>query len=511
MPNSLLRMQGIRKSFGAVQALCGVDFAVRAGEVHAIVGENGAGKSTLMKIVSGALSADAGTIDYEGKPFAPRSPAHARRSGIAMIYQELMLAPHLSVAENITLGVEPQRFGWLRDALTDVKRTLEALGHGHIDPAAPVRSLGVGEQQIVEIARALLLDARLIIMDEPTSSLSAQDVEALFAVIRTLAARGVAIVYISHFLEEVRRIADGYTVLRDGMSVVSGRMADASLDEIIRAMVGRTLSDMFPRRGHAPADTVLSAKDLSSPPSLVRAGFSLRRGEIFGIAGLIGSGRTELLRCLYGLRKVKNGAILLRGKTLPGRHAPRRSLDAGIDLLSENRKEEGLAVSLPLRDNMTLSSLRRFSWLWPLGIIRGQREREAVSRQCAALGIRSSGIMQKTGDLSGGNQQKAALGRILIDESEVLLLDEPTRGIDVGSKVEIYRLIGDLACAGKAIIMVSSYLPELLGICDTLAVMHRGVLSPKRPVSEWTPESVMLWATSGKSVPRETSGTMAGD
>jgi ribose transport system ATP-binding protein len=511
MQEAILRMRGIRKSFGAVQALCGVDLDVRAGEVHALVGENGAGKSTLMKIVSGALSPDAGAIDYAGKPFAPRSPAHARRSGIVMIYQELMLAPHLSVAENITLGVEPQRFGWLRDPLTEVKRTLELLGHGHIDPATPVRTLGVGEQQIVEIARALLLDARLIIMDEPTSSLSAQDVDALFSVIRALSARGVAIVYISHFLEEVRRLADGYTVLRDGMSAASGRMADTSLDEIIRAMVGRTLSDMFPRREHTIGDTVLSAGDLSSPPSLERAGFSLRRGEIFGIAGLIGSGRTELLRCLYGLRKVKSGNVLPRGKTLPGHHAPRRSLDAGMDMLSENRKEEGLAVSLPLRDNMTLSSLRRLSWLWPLSIIRGRRERESVSHQCTALGIRSSGIMQKTGDLSGGNQQKVALGRILIDESEVLLLDEPTRGIDVGSKVEIYRLIGDCACAGKAIIMVSSHLPELLGVCDTLAVMHRGVLSPKKLVSEWTPESVMQWATAGKPVPRETSGIIAGD
>jgi ribose transport system ATP-binding protein len=494
-------MNDISKRFGAVRALRGVGLRVKAGTVHALIGENGAGKSTLMKILAGSLGADAGTVMLEGKPYAATTPREARARGVSMIYQELTLAPHLSVADNVTLGAEIHRGGIVRSRDEEVRRALTLLGHGHLDLSLPVGRLGIGVQQIVEIARSLLLDARLIIMDEPTSSLSGEDTRALFTAIDTLRSRGVTVVYISHFLEEVQTIADRYTVLRDGCSVASGAIRDTTLGELVTHMVGRSLREMFPRVPHERGALLLKAEAIRAANGIRDASLELHRGEILGIAGLVGSGRTELVRCLTGLDTAESGTVTVGDAPpidLASGHSPRASLKAGVSMVSENRKDEGLAVTLPIRDNMTLSSLRRFTHTGLRGMLDLVRERAVTANTADGLAIRYDGIVDPVSSLSGGNQQKVALGRVLIDGSEVLLLDEPTRGIDVGSKVEIYRLMGRLAAEGKGVIMVSSYLPELLGVCDTLAVMHRGTLSPLRPVEEWSEEQVMAWATTGK-------------
>jgi ribose transport system ATP-binding protein len=494
-------MNDISKRFGAVRALRGVGLRVKAGTVHALIGENGAGKSTLMKILAGSLGADAGTVMLEGKPYAATTPREARARGVSMIYQELTLAPHLNVADNVTLGAEIHRGGIVRSRDEEVRRALTLLGHGHLDLSLPVGRLGIGVQQIVEIARSLLLDARLIIMDEPTSSLSGEDTRALFTAIDTLRSRGVTVVYISHFLEEVQTIADRYTVLRDGCSVASGAIRDTTLGELVTHMVGRSLREMFPRVPHERGALLLKAEAIRAANGIRDASLELHRGEILGIAGLVGSGRTELVRCLTGLDTAESGTVTVGDAPpidLASGHSPRASLKAGVSMVSENRKDEGLAVTLPIRDNMTLSSLRRFTHTGLRGMLDLVRERAVTANTADGLAIRYDGIVDPVSSLSGGNQQKVALGRVLIDGSEVLLLDEPTRGIDVGSKVEIYRLMGRLAAEGKGVIMVSSYLPELLGVCDTLAVMHRGTLSPLRPVEEWSEEQVMAWATTGK-------------
>jgi len=486
----------VSKRFGAIQALQAVDLTVERGEVHALVGENGAGKSTLMKVLSGAYKADSGEVFADGLPYRVASPTGARARGVAMIYQELNLAPHLSVAQNLTLGMERTVFGFVREQRDRMREALETLGHVDLDLDGPVRHLSMGAQQIVEIARALISDARLVIMDEPTSSLSTSDAEALFRVVRRLAETGVAVIYISHFLEEVKRIADRYTVLRDGESVATGRIEDVTLGELVEQMVGRKLTEMFPRIPHEIGETVLEVDSVRGAQAPRDVSFVLRRGEILGIGGLVGSGRSETIRGLFGLERLQQGAVRVEGKRdlRVASFTPHKALGAGFDLLSENRKDEGLATALPVRCNISLSSLGRLA---RLGFVRLKQEREATDAWRRQLGIRCRDVDQEVAALSGGNQQKVELARILLHDSDVLFLDEPTRGIDVGSKAEICRLIGELAGQGKAIVVVSSYLPELLGICDTIAVMHRGALSPVKPVSQWTEEAVMLYATSG--------------
>ncbi|MBD3420378.1 MAG: ATP-binding cassette domain-containing protein [Chitinivibrionales bacterium] len=500
----LLSMNGISKRFGAVQALNRAFLNVKCGEVHALIGENGAGKSTLMKILSGACQPDSGSLVLDGKPISSASPAEARSQGIAMVYQELNLVPHLSVEENITLGREQHRFGFVPSQAGTAKKALALLGHDHLYPLQRAATLSIAEQQIVEIARALAGRARLIIMDEPTSSLAGSDTRALFTAIRTLKQTGVTIIYISHFLEEVREIADGYTVLRDGQSVAHGSMQEASLPQIIAAMVGRTLTELFPHTPHETGEEIVRVSSLTKPPRVLDVNFAVRRGEILGLAGLVGSGRTEVLRALFGLDTATQGCIrFANGIRIGAAHlTPRIALKNGLDLLSENRREEGLAIELSLRDNISLASLARFLLVQLLGLIHRRGESAEVSRQCDALAIKRRSIMQKVADLSGGNQQKVALARILTNGADIILLDEPTRGIDVGSKVEIYRLIGQLASQGKGVIMVSSYLPELLGMCDSLAVMHRGRMSPVQPVGQWSEQRVMAWATSGRDLTR---------
>jgi ribose transport system ATP-binding protein len=495
--NPLLSMRGIQKRFGSTVALDNVSLGVLRGEVHALIGENGAGKSTLMKILSGALQPDAGEITIDGAPHRYGSPREARANGVAMIYQELTLAPQLTVAANMMLGREEHVAGFARDPRDKMREALKRLGHGHIDLDMRVGLLGVGEQQIVEIARALMTRARIIIMDEPTSSLSSRDTEALFAAIRGLTAEGVTVVYISHFLEEVSSIADRYTVLRDGRSVATGEMKGTGLAEIIRHMVGRTLEDLFPAVAHECGDTVLSVRSLTRGNEVRDVSFELRAGEILGIAGLIGSGRTEMARSIFGLDQAESGTVKIRGKEL-GARTPRTCLNNGIAFISEDRKEEGLALNLPLRENVTLPRLHQFVTPMTPGIIDAGREVRAVKIHCDRLAVKRASDMQKAQSLSGGNQQKILFARVLVGQSDILILDEPTRGIDVGSKSQIYRLIGELAAEGKAIIMISSYLPELFGVCDSIAVMYRGALSPVYPANQWNEEKVMTWATSGR-------------
>ncbi|MEX2119740.1 MAG: sugar ABC transporter ATP-binding protein [Pirellulales bacterium] len=487
----LLAMHGIRKRFGATHALSGVDLQVRGGEVLAVIGENGAGKSTLMKVLSGAHPPDSGRMELAGRPFAPAGPHEARVAGVAMIYQELNLAPDLSAEDNVMLGQEQHRLGWLDRAAQRrrLKDLLELLGHGQLDPARRAGRLSVAEQQVVEIARALVCDAKVIVFDEPTSSLAAQDVERLFSVIRRLKASGIAVIYISHFLEEIRAVADRFLVLRDGRTVGEGILAATSQAEIVSMMVGRSVTELFPSVAHQPGSEILTVRDVSGRSMPRQVSFSLRRGEILGIAGLVGAGRTQLLRCLFALDAVRQGQIRVAG--LPPAASPRARIRAGLGLVSEDRKAEGLAQSMSVGDNMTLSRLGIYS---RLGWLNLRRRQQAVLGWMAGLGIKARSSQQEVAELSGGNQQKVALARLLHQDADVLLLDEPTRGIDVATKAEIYRLIGQAAAQGKAILFVSSYLPELLAVCDRLAVMARGRLREIRPASEWTQEAVMACA-----------------
>lgn len=487
-----LRIDGLRKSFDGAVALRGVSLSVAAGEVHALIGENGAGKSTLMKALSGAIEPDGGAMFLDGNPYEPGNPLHARRCGIAMIYQELILAPHLSVEENILLGSEPSFFGFVdRKRRRDrAREALAQLNHTDLPLETPVNQLSIAEQQMVEIARALISTPKVLIMDEPTSSLTQVDTENLFAAIQRLRERGVSIIYISHFLEECLRLANRFTVLRDGETVGTGEMKADALPEIIRMMVGRDIKEAYPRVAHEIGEPLLEVRGLAGKKKPRSVDFTVRRGEILGVAGLVGAGRTESLRVLFGLDPECGGEVKMRGRDA-GRASPAARLADGIGLLSENRKEEGLMLNRSLADNLTLSKLRPCSIA---GVVRGGLQKEMTVSWMRRLDVRAQGPAQLIGNLSGGNQQKIAIGRLLHHEVDVLLLDEPTRGIDVASKSQIYELMGELAAQGKAIVFVSSYLPELLGICDTIAVMCRGKLTAVKPAAEWTEHSIIAAA-----------------
>jgi len=480
-----LRAIGVRKSYGPTAALAGVELELAPGEIHAIVGENGAGKSTLMKVLSGAERPDGGTLELDGRPYAPHDPVDARRLGVVMVHQELAICPDLSVEANVMLGQERSNRCLLDGPAnrSHVAGALRDLGHPELDLHVPVSSLGPPARQVIEIARALVSAASVLVLDEPTSALPREDVQRLFDVIRRLKSTGMTIVYISHFLEEVEEVADRFTVLRDGVAIGGGSVGAVSRDKMIEMMVGRAVEEQYPRTSHLIGEPLLELGELSGDPVPVGVNLSLRRGEILGIAGIVGSGRTELLRAIYGLDPVRHGHVRI-GRALDEGATPAERIARGMGYLSEDRKGEGLALEMSITDNVTLSRLRR-------GFVSRSRLAAAVSGVLDRLGVKYRDARQSVGELSGGNQQKVALGRLFYQGADILLLDEPTKGVDVGSKAEIYRQIGAAAVAGNAVIVVSSYLPELFGVCDTLAVMCRGILTQKRPIAEWTPESVI--------------------
>ncbi len=490
-----LVMRGIRKTFGPTIALGRVDLEVLPGEVHALVGENGAGKSTLMKILSGAHAPDSGEMRLDGQLYHPKNPLDARGRGVGMIYQELSIAPHLTVEENIVLGMEPS-FGPFVDRKAMRARALEALSyfdHPDLRPDALAGTLSVSALQLVEIGRSLAMGCKLLVFDEPTSSLAQKDIERLFLLIDRLKAQGISIIYISHFLEEVKRLASRLTVLRDGSVVGTREVANTSPEEVVAMMVGRDVEDLYPRSERTPGEMLLEISNLSGKQKPESVSINLHRGEVIGIAGLVGSGRTEFLRALFGLDPVKAGEVRMAGES--GLTSPRKRWQQRIGLLSENRKEEGLALSLSIADNVTLTCLERFG---SAGMVSPKKQAAATSRWIERLGIKCQGPNQAIGGLSGGNQQKAAFARLLEHDVDVLLLDEPTRGIDIAAKARIYDAINEVVTdktRPRAVIMISSYLPELFGVCDRIAVMSQGRLTRAVPIEKITPHDVMLVAT----------------
>ena len=484
-----LRLDAIAKSFGATRALKKVSLEIAPGEVHALIGENGAGKSTLMKVLSGAHRADSGTMHLGGAPYLPEDPHDARIKGVSMIDQELNLALHLSARENILLGREVAKAGFIDTAESrrQAKEALAQLGHAGLDLEKPAGSFSIAEQQVIEIARSLLTKPKVLIMDEPTSSLTQADTEKLFEAIGRLKAQGVSIIYISHFLEECRRIADRYTVLKDGETVGTGSMKDADLDHIVTLMTGREVEDLYPKVARTMGEGVLEVKQVVNSPRLKKASLQVRSGEILGLAGLIGAGRTDLLRAIFALDSLDSGEVVIVGS--PARAAsPKQRWAQGLGFLSENRKEEGLMLNQPIADNLTLTKLGAFG---AFGWVDGRRQRSTARRWIEELRVKCAGPSQAIGELSGGNQQKVALARLLEHPSRILLLDEPTRGIDVGSKAQIYELIGKLAASGKAVVVVSSYMPELMGMCDTIGVLSRGELVALKPTAQWTEQDIL--------------------
>jgi len=492
-----LELERVSKSFSGVRALRAVSFAVEQGEVHALVGENGAGKTTLIKIVAGALRPDSGTVRCRGRLADFHSPSQSQAAGISVIHQELNLLPLMTVAENLFLGREPRRgrlplLDWprframARDALATVGLDL--------DPDARVGGLSIAEKQLVEIAKALTLDARLILMDEPSATLTERELGRLFDIIRDLKARGVTVVYISHRLEEIFAIADRVTVLRDGERIATRPVGELDRRALIRMMVGREVDDEFPERHAVVGGELLRVEGLCAGGRVEDASFVLHRGEVLGLAGLVGAGRTELARAIFGADPLDAGTICLEGTPVRiGSCA--LAIRHGLALLTEDRKEQGLHLDLGIHQNVSLVNLRE---LVRLGLLRLGEERRVAGRYVRELDIRTPSVVQRVRNLSGGNQQKVVLAKWLFSQARVLLFDEPTRGIDVGAKYEIYLLINRLAERGLGILLISSDLPELIGLCDRILVMSEGRIVGEVSGEEKTQERIMELATRGR-------------
>ena len=460
---------GISKAFGPTVALDQVDFSVKPGEVHALVGENGSGKSTLMRIIHGEIQPDAGEMTLEGQPYRPANPRAAMDSGVTLIHQELAVSNHLTVWENVFLGVEIRRFGILDKAAMRAKaqECLHKLNHSEISVNELTGNLAPAQKQIVEIARALRAESKVVLFDEPTSSLGHHDVESLFETIKSLRNQGYAVVYISHFLDEIKQICDRATVLRDGKIIGTVDVAETKTSQIAAMMAGRELDKVYHRTPREPGEVVLTATNVSGKKLPKELSVDLHKGEILGIAGLNGAGRTEFARCLFGLDPTTSGTIAYNDHPISPK--PARNWRDGIGLVSEDRKGEGLALNLTLSDNLTMPK--------PGKILTSRKNEEARTQTVIEqLNVKCQGPDQRIQSLSGGNQQKIAIGRLLDTESDVLILDEPTRGIDIRSKSEIYQIIDRLANEGKAVILISSHLPELIGLCDRIIVIRRGEL-----------------------------------
>lgn len=498
----MLRMDGIKKSFGNVQALKGVQLELRTGEVLALMGENGAGKSTLMNILQGAIEGYEGNILVDGQSVTLHSPADARRLGIAKIHQELQLVPELSVAENIFLGREPRNALGFVDfprMNREAKQYLDLLDL-QVKPSAKLKGLRLGEQQLVEVAKALSLQARIIIMDEPTSALSEAETQKLFRVIERLVKESVSIIYISHRMEEISQLADRITVMRDGEYIGTVDEGAVTKDELIQMMVGRSVTELFPpRHDKDGGEEMLTVEQLVfSPPagsgrkSLRHVSFTLRQGEVLGIAGLMGAGRTEILECLFGMFPGSSqGRIRIRGQEVRIQ-SPKQAIDNKLAFVTEDRKGQGLLLGRPISENMTLPLLKQLSRMF---FLRFAQEQSDCDQQMADLKIKARNTATLAGTLSGGNQQKVVLARWLMMNPDILLLDEPTRGIDVGARAEIYQLIQNLADAGKSIIMVSSELPELIGMCDRILTVCEGRVTGEFAGADATPERLLAAAT----------------
>lgn len=490
----VLEMRSIGKAFSGNQVLAEVNLTARAGEVLALVGENGAGKSTLMKILAGVHQPDGGEILLDGQPTQFDRPADALASGIAMIYQELSLAPHLTVAENIFLGREPLKLGALglinQRALNERARQLLNEYGFKLDPQARVVRLSAASRQLVEITRAIVEAKRVIVMDEPTSSLTNHEVEELFRLIRTLKQRGLTVIYISHRLEELDEIADQLTILRDGRAVYNGKWGEISTDEMIRQMAGRELKEIFPPRQAKLGEVKLRVRQLSHPPKFENASFEARAGEVVGIAGLAGAGRTEMLEAIFGAHPATSGEVEINGSAFMATQ-PNAAIKRGMSLLTEDRKRTGLCLNLPMSTNITLANVRA---LVKGGRLQRKREGEAARQYIQKLSIKPPSPSKLVGKLSGGNQQKSLLARWLFAESKVFMLDEPTRGVDVAARSEIYREINELAEAGACVVMVSSDLPELLGMADRILVMRRGKLVAELPAKQTSQEEILKYA-----------------
>ncbi len=493
----LLQMSGISKRFGGTQALCSVDLSAEGGEVHAIVGENGAGKSTLSRILTGAVQSDAGEIRLGGEPHAITSPVRGQQLGIRMVAQHANLVPNLSVTENVLLGGMPAgRSGWWIDwgAANDrVQQILEDIGFQGIDVRQRVARLSAAQRQVVEIAKAVAVKPRILIMDEPSAVLAQEDLTKLFALIRRLRDEGVLVFYISHRLDELYAIADRVTVLKDGAYVATVDPRSTGRDELIRLMVGRPLQDIFPRRTPKLGRELLSLRGLGRAGAFSNASLSVAEGEIVGLYGLVGSGRTEVARCVFGADRPDTGEIHVMGRALRPR-SPRDALRAGIAMLTEDRIGDGLVLGLSIRDNASLASFRAMS-RW--GVLNRRRQSELVEAKVRDLDVRPVDIERLAGKLSGGNQQKVVLAKWLLTEARILLLDEPTRGVDVGAKKEIYATIADLAAGGMGILLISSELPEILGMCDRTLVMREGCFAGEFTRADATEEKILACAAGG--------------
>lgn len=492
LPN-LLEVRNLRKTYGGIRALDDVSFELKKGEVHALMGENGAGKSTFMKILAGLEKPDTGEIRFEGAAYKPRNVQEALRQGISMIHQELLVVPELTVAQNLFLGKEDTKFwkNWLDDDATNRKTTewLEKVGLS-ISPQTKVSLLSVAEMQMVEIAKALSNDAKILIMDEPTSALSDKETERLFEIIGELKKQNVSIIYISHKMDEIFRIADSITVFRDGRFIESLPAEELDQATLISLMVGRKLSDFFPNSISEKGAVVYSVNGLSRKGAFSNISFDLHAGEILGLSGLVGAGRTELARVLYGLDKADEGQVLLHGEPmLP--ESPQTAIKNGIGYVSEDRKSVGLITKLSILENISLSSLKDYS---SYGFIRSDTEQRAASQIAQRLRLKSSGLHQKVETLSGGNQQKVAIAKVLLAKPKIIILDEPTRGIDIGAKVEIYQLIKQFASEGLGVILISSELPEIIGLADRVLVLAQGKQTALLNKTEATQEQILFHA-----------------
>ncbi|MEU6350893.1 sugar ABC transporter ATP-binding protein [Streptomyces sp. NPDC047072] len=497
--DELLRIEGIRKTFPGVVALDGVDFGLRRGEVHVLLGENGAGKSTLIKMLSGAYHPDEGRVLVDGEEVHIRGAQDAERLGIATIYQEFNLVPDLTVAENIFLGRQPRRLGMIdrKTMEADAEVLLQRVGVD-VSPRARVRELGIARLQMVEIAKALSLNARVLIMDEPTAVLTSEEVDKLFAIVRTLREDGVGIVFITHHLEEIAALGDRVTVIRDGKSV--GQVPAATPeDELVRLMVGRSIEQQYPRERGDTGQALLKVEGLSRDGVFHDIGFEVHAGEVVGIAGLVGAGRTEVVRAVFGADPYDKGTVKVSGAALKG-HDVGAAMAAGIGLIPEDRKGQGLVLDQTVEENLGLVTMRAAT---RAGLVDLKGQREAAARIAGQLGVRMAGLQQQVRTLSGGNQQKVVIGKWLLADTKVLILDEPTRGIDVGAKVEIYQLINELTAQGAAVLMISSDLPEVLGMSDRVLVMAQGRIAGELDADEATQDSVMALAV---STPTTTEG-----